>query len=175
MSQNFLTDIQKAMIKQICESVASADGSASAQLKAEAPQLSKFFYGDDAVTLEVIKYMEDLGYISNSKGDAVLECTDAQLDPVLENKRNSCEVHCYYGNDDKIVNLAGQQEIIKVSANRINPAKNELFPCKQTFYVSDIPYVDKILDKIIDDNGISNVRVSKTSKIDWNDFYNISI
>jgi len=60
-----LTDIQKVMIEQICESISPADGADSARFIDEAKSLSVFFYEDESHTDQIIEYMKELGFVSN--------------------------------------------------------------------------------------------------------------
>ena len=180
MSQNSLTDIQKAMISKICESIAPASGLEDEKFTEEAKALAEFFYGDDSQTQEVINYMQELGYISTEENKdtngMVLEKPEAQLPASLVSKIYCCEAHCYYESSrDRVLECALTSNIIRISANRVNKVSHKLFPNKQTFYVSEFPYVDKLLEKLVEDNNISSVKIGLPSKLDWNEFYNIQI
>lgn len=180
MGQSLLTDIQKAMIKRICESIAPASGLEDEKFTEEAKGLANFFYGNDSRTEEVVAYMKELGYISKEENKdtngVTLENPQAVLPDILADKKYSCEVHCYYeGSRDKVLECASQSNIVRISANRINKVNQNLFPNKQTFYVSDSPCMDKLLEKIIEDNNISSVKVGLPTKLNWDEFYNIQI
>lgn len=180
MGQISLTDIQKAMIKRICESIAPASGLEDAKFTEEAKALANFFYGNDSQTNEVIEYMKELGYVSTDatkdENGIVLVNPDAVLPEQLAKCTHSCEAHCYYeASRDEVLKYALEAGLIRVSANRVNKVNHTLFPNKQTFYVSELPYVDKLLEKIVEDNSISSVKIGLPSKVNWNDFYNIQI
>ena len=180
MSRISLTDIQKAMIERICESIAPASGLEDTKFTEEAKAIANFFYGNDSQTNEVIEYMKELGYVSTDstkdENGIVLVNPDAVLPEQLAKSNYGCEAHCYYeASRDEVLKCALNNNLIRVSANRVNKVNHTLFPNKQTFYVSELPYVDKFLDKLIEDNGISSVKVGLPSKIDWNEFYNIQI
>lgn len=180
MSQNSLTDIQKAMIERICESIAPAGGLDDNKFLSEAKALATFFYGNDSQTDEVVNYMKELGYICSDEmkdenGIALIDIA-ATLPDQLANRQYACEVHCYYENSrDQVLKCALAANILRVSANRVNKSNHSLFPVKQTFYLSDSSHVDKLLEELVEENKISSVKVGLPIQINWAEFYNIQI
>lgn len=176
---NFLTDIQKAMIQQVCESLTPVGKVSDEVLVRESKSLSEFFYGNEQNAELVRNYMQELGYVPASSSDddcsIVLQNPDAKLPSILESKTNACDIRCYYGDDKSVFELVHHLDVIKVSANKLNAQTHLLFPKKQIFYVSSLADIDKRIDAVIDDNKIGNIKTGPTYQINWSCFYNIEI
>ena len=168
-----LTDIQKAMIKQICEGIAPPGNNEVDKFYKEAELLAKFFYSNTEYTGDIVSYMQELGYVP---AEVVLEYPDLELPSVLSDRAYGCEVHCYYEpSGDLLFKKAIELGLVRISANKINREKNILFPAKQTFYVSCKSDLDKMLEEVIENNKISSVKVGLPFSVNWEDFYNIRI
>lgn len=101
---------------------------------------------------------------------------DAELPEILQGKKYRCEVACFNpAYIDTPLKYAQDAGLLRVSASKVNTAKQTLFESRQTFYVSDSPRLDKMLDVIVDLHSIPSVKVGLTQEFDWKDFYDIEI
>ena len=108
-----------------------------------------------------------------------LEYPEEKLPSNLKTKIYRCDVTCYndkYKDELKrgIAGILGT-EIFKVSANKINRKEDTLYPVRQTFYVSSVSKMDKLIEGMIAENIIPSVKVGFVEDVFWNDFYNIQI
>lgn len=170
---DLLTDIQKAIIKQICEAIAPPGNDDLDRFIIEADVLSKFFYSNTNHSGVILEYMQELGYVPE---EVILENPDIDVPELLILNPYACEAHCYYEpSEAKLFDEAIKAGFIYATANKINRSKNILYPSKQSFYLHPDLRCDKVLEEIIEKNKISSVKVSLPAKVDWSNFYNIEI